>query len=160
LTGLVNRRALRKWIKLEVDKANENNTNLSILLFDLDKFKQINDNYGHLTGDIVLRTFAHILKQELVDDHLIGRYGGEEFLAIIPNSDIDKARETAERIRLSCHRVVVTGHEGQTTQFTTSIGIAQYNHNEALDELIHRVDQGLYTAKESGRDMVVEAASN
>jgi diguanylate cyclase (GGDEF)-like protein len=157
LTGLVNRRVLVRWMELEIEKARMEQYPLSILLFDLDKFKQINDVYGHLSGDIVLRAFGKLLSKELRERNLIGRYGGEEFLAILPRMSLTQASEAAERMRAICHDNAVRGHAGDIIHFTTSIGVAEYKPGESFDAFIARVDQGLYQAKEQGRDMVVQA---
>lgn len=155
LTGLVNRRVLST--KLEEEVAG-NDTPLVLLLFDLDLFKRINDTYGHHTGDNVLKSFADILREHSKDNYLMGRYGGEEFLAILPETDISKALETAEAIRNACHGYTIHSiDEGQEVKFTTSIGLATRRPGETAQELLNRVDQGLYKAKSAGRDMVVVA---
>jgi len=152
LTGLVNRRVLST--KLEQEVAHADNS-LAVLLFDLDLFKRINDNYGHHAGDTVLQAFGEILKQHCRDKNVVGRYGGEEFLAILPDTDVEAAKEVAERIRLACHRYkVYTSDEGKEISFTTSIGVAMRKANESGHELLSRVDQGLYAAKSGGRDLV------
>lgn len=157
LTGLVNRRALTHTLEIELNRAGEAGTSLSILLFDLDLFKRINDQYGHLTGDAVLQTFARILERELPRSELIGRYGGEEFIAVLPETDREAARAMAERIRAACHGTSVRVSEGHV-HFTTSIGVAQWRPGETATAVLNRLDQGLYQAKEGGRDLVVAAA--
>ncbi|MBF0218407.1 MAG: GGDEF domain-containing protein [Gammaproteobacteria bacterium] len=157
LTALVNRRVLVRWMNREINDAARSHQPLAVLLFDLDKFKRINDEFGHLMGDQVLRLFARILRQELGDKLFYGRYGGEEFLAILPGYDLVQATAVAERIRDRCHqeRVAVAG--GEDISLTTSIGVARWQVGERFDDLISRVDQGLYMAKEWGRDRVVSA---
>lgn len=157
LTGLVNRRALTHSLNLELTKAADSGRVLSVLLFDLDLFKRINDQYGHLTGDAVLQGFARVLMEELPEPELIGRYGGEEFLAILPACDREAARGQAERIRKACHNASVRTADDRLVHFTASVGVAQWRSPESGEALLGRVDQGLYQAKESGRDMVVAA---
>ncbi|HKJ76181.1 MAG TPA: GGDEF domain-containing protein [Gammaproteobacteria bacterium] len=156
LTGLINRRALTHALEVELMTADQENRPLSVLLFDLDLFKRINDQYGHLTGDAVLQAFGRILETELPNPDLIGRYGGEEFLAILPDTDIDQAQAVAERIRAACHEASIR-IEGGLVHFTTSIGVARWSPGETATALLNRVDQGLYQAKEAGRDLVVAA---
>lgn len=152
LTGLVNRRVLASKLEQELLHSD---TQLAVLLFDLDLFKRINDNYGHHTGDTVLQAFGEILKRHCRDNNVVGRYGGEEFLAILPGTSLDSARDLAERIRLACHRYkVYTAEDAQEVSFTTSIGVALRKPGESGHDLLNRVDQGLYQAKSAGRDLV------
>ncbi|MGM0595007.1 MAG: GGDEF domain-containing protein [Pseudomonadota bacterium] len=155
LTGLVNRRVLSTKLEQEIALADDQGKPLTVLLFDLDLFKRINDTYGHHAGDTVLQAFAEILRETCGDDHQVGRYGGEEFLAILPGTDIEQAREQAEVIRQACHRYTVyTVEDNQEINFTTSIGVALRRPGESSHELLGRVDQGLYQAKSAGRDLV------
>jgi len=153
LTGLVNRRVLSTKLVQEI--ANDGDSSLAVLLFDLDLFKRINDNYGHHAGDTVLQAFGEILKRHCHDKNVVGRYGGEEFLAILPETGVNAAKEIAEHIRLACHRYkVYTSDDGKEISFTTSIGVAMRKTNESAHDLLARVDQGLYAAKSGGRDLV------
>lgn len=156
LTRLVNRRVLNRWLTLEVPRAHAEQRPLSVLLFDLDLFKRINDTYGHLVGDAVLRAFGELLGKEAATS-LVGRYGGEEFLAILPGMDGHEALGVAERIRQGCSALTVASREGQPVSFSTSVGVAQLAAGEDAEALIARVDQGLYRAKEAGRDLVTLA---
>ena len=157
LTGLVNRRVLNKWLSLEITRARQQGRPLSVLLFDLDFFKRVNDTYGHLTGDKVLQTFSRLLKRDLVNYNLIGRYGGEEFLAVLTGKDESAAVTIADRIRKNCHTVETRGPEGSIVSFTVSIGVTGLRSTDTTETLIHRVDLGLYSAKMKGRDTVVLA---
>ncbi|VAX14467.1 GGDEF domain protein [hydrothermal vent metagenome] len=157
LTGLVNRRVLNKWLSIEITRARQLQHPLSILLFDLDFFKQVNDTYGHLTGDKVLQTFSRLLKRDLVNYNIIGRYGGEEFMAVLPNQDESAAMAIAERIRKNCHTIQTQGSEGRLVSFTVSIGVTGLRDSDTTEILVHRVDKGLYSAKMKGRDTVVLA---
>ena len=152
LTGLVNRRVLATKLEQELLGTG---APLAVLLFDLDLFKRINDNHGHHTGDTVLQAFAEILKKHCRENNVVGRYGGEEFLAILPGMDLKAAYNLAERIRLACHRYkIYTSEDNQEIGFTTSIGVALRKPGEKGHDLLCRVDQGLYQAKSAGRDLV------
>ncbi len=151
LTGLANRRVLANKLAQEVEFRDEP---LSVLLFDLDLFKRINDTYGHHAGDTVLQAFGEILRFHCRGNNLVGRYGGEEFLAILPGMEVREAKALADRIRKACHLYHVHTEENKAINFTTSIGVALHRPQESAYELLSRVDQGLYTAKIRGRDMV------
>ncbi|HEB57328.1 MAG TPA: GGDEF domain-containing protein [Gammaproteobacteria bacterium] len=157
LTGLVNRRVLNKWLQLEITRARQQQRPLSVLLFDLDFFKRVNDTYGHLTGDKVLQAFSRLLKRDLVNYNLISRYGGEEFLAVLPGLEESKAMAIADRIRRNCHTVNTKGPEGCLVNFTVSIGVTGLRDTDTTETLVSRVDKGLYSAKMKGRDIVVLA---
>lgn len=157
LTGLVNRAVLTKWLDLEVARARDTQRPLSVLLLDLDLFKRINDTYGHLAGDLVLQVFGRLMIRELPGINLIGRYGGEEFLAILPGKSEQQALELANRIRAACHKARVRGPDNQSIGFTVSIGVATLEPKEDTITLLQRVDKGLYRAKEAGRDLAVVA---
>jgi diguanylate cyclase (GGDEF)-like protein len=156
LTRLVNRRVLNRWLADEMRRAQSEKKPLSVLLFDLDLFKRINDNYGHLVGDTVLRAFGDLLNKEATTP-LVGRYGGEEFLAILPGVEAGEALAVAERIRQGCRALRVPAGENQFVSFTTSVGVTELMPGEGADTLIKRVDKGLYQAKEAGRDLVTLA---
>ncbi len=155
LTGLVNRRVLNKWLGLEISRSRQQGRPLSILLFDLDFFKKINDTYGHLIGDRVLQRFSRLLKTRLEKYNLIGRYGGEEFIAVLPSEDAVAAMAIAEAIRIDCHSLLTSGPKGTTVGFTVSIGVTELLDSDTIESLINRVDKGLYDAKMQGRDTVM-----
>lgn len=162
LTGLLNRGVLLEQLnqlcKLRDEKLAEDElpAPISLLMFDLDKFKRINDTYGHSVGDQVLEVFAQILRDELRNNDLIARYGGEEFIAALPGTSKVSARQIAERIRLNCEGTSVTAHDGEIVNFTTSIGITEIRLNESIDTALHRVDTRLYLAKNLGRNRYVD----
>ncbi len=158
LTGLFNRGALMERMQLEVGRAQQHGHKLCVLLFDLDTFKRINDDYGHLTGDEVLKTFARIFEQALRHSDVAGRYGGEEFLAVLPRTDTADAEQIAEEIRKMCAAAPVATRDGSQLHFTTSAGIARLRQDETAEVLLLRVDDSLYQAKEAGRDRVILAA--
>ncbi len=158
LTGLFNRRALMHRLDMEVERAQRYNRNLTVLMLDLDRFKRINDTYGHLTGDAVLKVFSEVLEKTLRSSDLVGRYGGEEFLAILPESARGPAADVAERIRIACQVSTACGPEKCVTGFTTSVGLAQHKHDETAEDLLNRVDSALYEAKAGGRNRIIVAA--
>ncbi len=158
LSGLFNRRALMERIEEEVVRAKRHKRTLSILFLDLDRFKRINDKFGHLTGDEVLKAFARLMEEQLRKTDVVGRYGGEEFLVVLPETDMVSAEEVAERIRTACATRPVSDPENAVVHFTTSVGVAQLREGETTDALLTRADDSLYRAKESGRDCVVLAA--
>lgn len=157
LTGLVNRRVLSSKIEEELSAHNSSGNELCVMLFDLDLFKRINDTHGHHTGDMVLQAFAEILQEQCKGQITAGRYGGEEFLAILPQCELEQAKNLAEGIRIACHKVTVCSPENQEVNFTTSIGLARRRPNETAQSLLARVDEGLYQAKAAGRDFVAIA---
>jgi diguanylate cyclase (GGDEF)-like protein len=158
LTGLFNRGALIERTRVELERTERNGHKLCVLLLDLDKFKRINDDHGHLTGDAVLNTFAQILQRVLRKSDLIGRYGGEEFLAVLPRTSAADAELLAEQIRTACTDAEVTSPDGDNVRFTTSVGVARLKPGETVQGLLRRVDKSLYRAKEAGRDCVILAA--
>lgn len=162
LTGLLNRGVLLEQLqqlclkrdeKLEED---ELPAPISLLMFDLDKFKRINDTYGHSVGDQVLQAFSQILRNELRKNDLIARYGGEEFVAVLLGTPKIDAKQIAERIRLQCEQSTVIAHDGEAVNFTTSIGVTEIRLNENLDTALHRVDTRLYLAKKMGRNRYID----
>jgi len=155
LTGLVNRRVLSKNLEDEIIRSDSHGNNLYVMLFDLDFFKRINDSYGHMTGDRVLQRFGQILMSHCGASIVVGRYGGEEFLAIVPERQREEVIALAESIRQSCHDVVIKDLQNdEEVRFTTSIGVSKRRGNESASELFSRVDEELYRAKSSGRDFV------
>ena len=159
LTGLVNRRVIIRWLDQEVATAQAEGRPMSVLLFDLDMFKRVNDTYGHLTGDRVLARFAEALTATLPKRALAGRYGGEEFIAVLPDTDAPAAQAVAEEVRRQWRETPVEGAEGELLYLTTSIGVSAVRSGEDNDALVARVDDSLYHAKESGRDLVVVAGA-
>ncbi|WP_246589742.1 GGDEF domain-containing protein [Marinobacterium ramblicola] len=158
LTGLANRRQVMEQLEGDVEDARARGEPISILLFDLDKFKGFNDNYGHAAGDIVLKQFARILrKQARGKRDLAGRFGGEEFLTILPGADSGTACKAGEEICNSCRQTQVRIPSGEMVGFTTSIGIATLEPGESPSELLRRADEALYQAKADGRDGYVLA---
>jgi len=157
LTGLYNRARLMTNIEMAVEYVNRSADIhlVAIMMFDLDKFKKVNDTYGHLAGDDVLKCFAEILRSSLRTDDVAGRYGGAEFVALLANTKADDALAVAERIRRSCESALVKTRNGHQVKFTTSIGIVFYQQGEQISALLDRADDNLYKAKFEGRNRVV-----
>jgi diguanylate cyclase (GGDEF)-like protein len=154
LTGLYNRGALLRHAAHVLDEGKARDTPYAVLMIDLDRFKQINDTYGHLAGDNVLRAVAAVLARKISAECLPGRFGGEEFLLLMSNTRLPQAMQQAEQLRITIAGLVVeTG--GDPLTVTTSIGVAEGHPGEALEHAIRRADQALYTAKEKGRNLVV-----
>ena len=151
LTGLHNRRCLRLILDRECQRGIRHHSVLSCLALDLDFFKRVNDTYGHDVGDTVLQRFASILMDNIRSSDSCFRIGGEEFIILLPETDIRGAWRTAEKIRLSVEN---TQFQGVEHRLTVSIGIAASNENGPAEneELLQRADQALYTAKRQGRN--------
>ena len=156
LTGLDNRRHLNERIDEMFSHAKRLNEPFSLVMCDLDKFKSVNDTYGHQAGDEVLKQLSAILKDEAREIDRVGRYGGEEFMLLLPGTVLDAAVTFAERVRkrIEGHTFTFTG--GTLTR-TSSFGVAGWPHPkiEQCDDLVRTADDALYVAKESGRNKVV-----
>jgi diguanylate cyclase (GGDEF)-like protein len=152
LTFLVNRRTIIRELQDEVLRAGRYQSILSISVADVDNFKVVNDTYGHPIGDEVLRQVAHQLRDSVRHPDIVGRYGGEEFLIILPNSDSNAAAEQAARLCRQVRETVVQvkGHE---VNITLSIGTAEFRFGvDTWDTLLSRADNAMYEAKNGGRD--------
>src|SRR5581483_8833868 len=157
LTGLHNRRHAAEHLVRHVSSARRHGFELSVLMFDIDHFKAINDTYGHAGGDAVLREFAARVQPTLRTEDIPARWGGEEFLIIAPVTSSDGAHALAERIRASIAATPFAVGPHQTCSVTVSVGCAT-TRGEDPDALIGRADDALYQAKTGGRDQVVSAA--
>lgn len=140
---------LRRLVKGEQRKPGE----FSVMLLDIDFFKKVNDQHGHAVGDEVLRGMTRLVQTTLRENDLFGRWGGEEFIVLMPDTGITAAVEAAERVRQAIHTLQFAGVRG-TFGVTVSIGVAQLEREESADMLTHRVDKALYAAKHGGRDRV------
>ena len=156
LTDLYNRRYCLQFLKSEIERSKRYENPLSIVMFDVDHFKAFNDTYGHQTGDKILRTVALYLLSASRESDIIGRFGGEEFLVILPETPAEGAKEYAERVRLSIEEFGKTNAEGfGQTNLTISAGVAGYNPNwNTLESFLELADQALYSAKRNGRNQV------
>jgi diguanylate cyclase (GGDEF)-like protein len=151
LTGLFNRRKGREIIEREIGRAMRYNRPLSIVMLDLDHFKDINDRNGHLAGDRVLRSVAQTLQDQMRNTDILMRWGGEEFIVVSVETDEAEARRLAERLRAALE---ASPHQNNVRP-TGSFGIAQLQDDDTFDSFLRRVDDKLYEAKSSGRNKVV-----
>ena len=156
LTGLDNRRHLNERIDEMFSHAKRLNEPFSLVMCDLDKFKSVNDTYGHQAGDEVLKQLAGILKDEAREIDRVGRYGGEEFMLLLPGTVLDAAVTFAERVRKRIEGNTFTFPGGTLTR-TSSFGVAGWPHPkiEQCDDLVRTADDALYVAKETGRNKVI-----
>lgn len=157
LTGLRNRRHFDKAIVEEIERATHEGTPLSFCIADLDHFKCVNDEFGHPTGDAVLRLVGALLAENLKGRDIPVRYGGEEFAIILPKTKLKSAERLADRIRqqLSEKRLILTENKQELGMITASFGIAEWSPGESEADIIARADAMLYQAKHSGRNKVV-----
>jgi diguanylate cyclase (GGDEF)-like protein len=154
LTGIYNREFLQQRLPAEIEATIERDRPLSIALVDVDYFKAVNDQYGHGVGDVVLAEVARRLRSAIRAGDLLVRYGGEEFIAVLPKADAGRAWEVGERMRQRvCERAFDVG-DGLALLLRVSVGIAQWRMGEKMPDLIERADIALYGAKTRGRNRV------
>ena len=157
LTRQLNHRAIYERLTEELERARRYRYPLSVILCDMDHFKEVNDTYGHLAGDAVLREGAEVLRSSLRTGDLLGRYGGEEFLAVLPQIELDAARAAAERLRLGLEGLPVKLPSGSEARITASFGVASLDElgaSATSDLLVSLADRRLYDAKAAGRNCV------
>lgn len=159
LTGALNRRAILDALEKEILRSNRRGTFFSLGLIDIDHFKQVNDHYGHLTGDDILKELVATMSSSLRGYDLVGRYGGEEFLVIAPESKGSSDEGLYERLRKSVENQRFSSRCGQSLQVTVSIGVTSMSGESSIDELLALADAALYEAKESGRNRTVYSAT-
>ncbi|MEJ2142752.1 MAG: diguanylate cyclase [Gammaproteobacteria bacterium] len=150
LTGLFNRRHINELLAEEIKRASRYNNAISLLVIDIDDFKIINDTHGHDAGDQVLRAFSKLLLDVNRDTDKVGRWGGEEFVVVLPHASTDKALTLAERVR---SKVEADGFQ-PVDCFTVSIGVTTYKQGDTAESLIKRADTALYAAKNNGKNRV------
>ena len=155
LTGLANRRAASDALHAEAARAQRLETPLSVVLADLDEFKDVNDVHGHAVGDEVLRVFAEVLRETLRESDVAGRWGGEEFLLLLPGADEEGAAQLADRLRVALADRDISGAPG--LRVTASFGVAEYAGQSNTEQLVDAADSALYRAKRAGRDRVERA---
>jgi diguanylate cyclase (GGDEF)-like protein len=155
-TGLYNHGFFQNRLVEEMERAERYKTDLTLMILDLDHFKQVNDTHGHMKGDEVLIQIAETLRQQIRTYDIPARFGGEEFMVILPETDCKSAVIVAERIRKSIQKLSFTSSKGSFS-ITSSFGIAGYHHSSNITEdiFIEHSDQALYRAKEKGRNRVV-----
>lgn len=155
LTQLYNRRYLYDRLKTEIERSNRHERNLSLIMLDLDHFKGINDQYGHLAGDQVLVQVAKILEDLVRSEDICARWGGEEFIVLMPETDLSGAYYLAERLREAlCTSPIALNGSDTTVQVTTSVGIATLQPGVDMNEFLDTADQYLYEAKNAGRNTI------
>lgn len=157
LTGLSNRRAFDQKLDEHIEAFKQNDSELCLLLLDIDHFKQVNDTFGHQMGDNVLRYTANLMKLHIAEHHCAARYGGEEMAIIMPNTPFKKAMEIAEKIRCSLaqHPLKRKNSKESIGKVTISIGVSGFKMNDSTESLIERADKALYRAKNNGRNQVM-----
>jgi len=159
LTELFNHRHVHELLHEEFERSRRSQEPLAVVMIDLDRFKAVNDTYGHPTGDVVLYETARILKETAREIDMVGRYGGEEFIAILPNTDEEEAARFAERVRAAVEAHLFRDEQNEL-RMTCSSGVASFPAEgvETPEELLKNADEALYVAKESGRNRVVRAS--
>jgi diguanylate cyclase (GGDEF)-like protein len=155
LTGLFNKRYFMEGLDKEISRARRHHRALSIVIFDIDHFKDVNDTYGHLAGDHILKELSEVIKSRVRREELVARYGGEEIIVLMPETDVDGATDLAERIRAR-----VEDHEfrfsNKSIHITISGGVASAEEADyEIMPFIHMADERLYEAKNAGRNLVV-----
>lgn len=151
LTQVYNRSHLMKIGEEMVEKSKVDGFDLSVIILDVDHFKRFNDNYGHQIGDLVLKETAKIIQKETRKDDIFGRYGGEEFILIVPFIDSEKAYLVAEKIRISVEKTIIVSNENKLN-VRISLGIADNKRDEKLEKIIKKADVALYQSKNNGRN--------
>lgn len=155
LTDLYNRRYFMEAGKKEIERVNRYEEPLSLMMVDIDHFKKVNDTYGHIAGDSILKRLGVILKESVRDVDIVGRLGGEEFGIILPETTLNDAKQVAERVREDIDDSTFEFKQSNIS-ITVSIGIATYNKNNPnIDNMLHKADDALYEAKNRGRNCVV-----
>ena len=155
LTGIFNRKHVMDLFEMEFIRTQRYGTPFSVLIADLDHFKAVNDTYGHLAGDSVLRRIANAMAESVRACDHVGRYGGEEFVVVLPNTEIEGAMEMAERIRQTI-RLVKFNSDGEEFSMTLSMGVAVCrNDDTGVEAILKRADDALYQAKANGRNQVI-----
>ncbi|WP_372994639.1 diguanylate cyclase [Marinobacter sp.] len=158
LTGLFNRREMSKVLEEELERARRYQRPMALLWIDFDHFKDVNDTFGHAAGDSVLRSISRLLLASVRSVDSIGRFGGEEFVIVLPEMDLDEAQDTAERLRRKVAEEPQPLGNGEAVPLTISVGVAVYpDHGQSASTLCAAADKAMYLAKERGRNCVAMA---
>ncbi|HFA59619.1 MAG TPA: GGDEF domain-containing protein, partial [Rhodospirillales bacterium] len=155
LTGLPNRRFLLSRLEEEIAEADRFERPLAFALLDIDHFKRINDRYGHMAGDEVLRHVGRVILANLRRYDIAARFGGEEFAVAFPNTDRKAAEAVAARMREGLETETIEVSEAEVVRVTASFGLVERRPGEPVEEMIRRADEALYAAKNAGRNRVV-----
>ena len=159
LTGLYNRREFYRQAERALEVAHRHQRPLALLLLDIDLFKQINDQHGHITGDKVLSHIAGLCRSSIRRSDILARFGGEEFVLLLPETTPEQALEFAERLRTLVEQTRISDNHNNRHRVTISIGVAAYHQQSHIDQLISKADTALYAAKHAGRNLVREAVA-
>ncbi|MEE2994253.1 MAG: diguanylate cyclase [Gemmatimonadota bacterium] len=155
LTGLYNRRYFEERLDEEIHRSRRYDRPMSIIMIDIDFFKQFNDTCGHLKGDDVLRQLSHILQDHSRETDITARYGGEEFVMILPETSLESSRMLGERIRQAVDKAVFEGEEQiPAKKITVSVGVSCLTDDEGGYDALERADQALYKSKQAGKNLV------
>jgi len=150
LTGILNRHSIYSVLAQEVARAARLKISFSIILFDIDNFKTINDTHGHTVGDQILVELSGLVGRSIRQIDVFGRWGGEEFLLVLPGVEIEGAKQMAERLCV----IIGQHHFGMISHVTSSFGVAMFRDDRTLDGILHRADSSMYRAKRNGRNQV------
>ena len=153
LTQIKNRQGLMNSLSIELDRAKRYNTVFTFAIFDIDKFKLVNDTYGHMGGDEILKSVVNITNDNLRKSDVFGRVGGEEFAILFLNTSLYNTKIVAERILKSVERTI-TKYETHDIHVTISIGLTEYQYNDTITNIFNRADAALYVAKNNGRNRI------
>jgi diguanylate cyclase (GGDEF)-like protein len=152
LTGIANKRHFRRQLPQEMERARVYSLPLSLLMFDVDDFKEINDSFGHTLGDVVLSELCGAVRETLRPPDLFARFGGDEFAIILPHTDLGGACAVADRILQKVHELTIPADDEGTIRCSISLGIADYQRADTTAEIIRRADERLYEAKRAGKN--------
>lgn len=155
LTSVLNRRAWMEAAGKEIKRRARNGSPLSLAIMDIDRFKSVNDTHGHQAGDLVIQALAALGMDTMRETDVFGRYGGEEFVLLMPEVGIDAARSAAERLRVGFERLPIAIEDGGPLSCTISLGVAEFTDQDTIETFLRRADRRLYEAKETGRNKVV-----
>jgi diguanylate cyclase (GGDEF)-like protein len=157
LTGLYNRRFLDETLSRELSRAERDKYSVSVVMLDLDHFKVFNDTYGHDVGDLMLKQLGRLLTSQVRAGDIACRYGGEEFVVVMPKASLSVAKQRANDWRMRFESQILI-HEGEVLNATLSAGVSVYPmHGTTSDEIIRKADQAMYAAKTAGRNLVIAA---